>query len=628
VSGIAGIVQFDGAPVVQEQLDRMLEAMKSRGPHGRKVYLDGGIGLGGTLLRINPAADQEPMPLIHPNQRWVLAFDGRIDNRADLLGSLKIQQTSSDPISDGQIILAAYEKWGQACAKYLIGDYALAIWDRKEHQLFCVRDHFGVKPFYYFASDHFFLFASSPDAILAARKIQPELNEGRIADFLIDLEGQDRTSTFYQNLYRLPPAHVMIVKSGKIRLSRYWELGSTSNSECRSDKEFLEGFQELFTEAVRCRLGNPTNTAVSLSGGLDSSAIFGIARQLIGQAHQAPLKTSSFMAPQEPGNLETGYIQALLDQGGMQALTLSSAQVEERAGRLISQLENIGEPFDWAANIWRALYSQAQEHQIYAVLDGVDGDLLLADSRLAQILWRSGQFKAALGETLLAEGLNTYYDRPQNLFVKSLRSAFTPVWLRQFARKVRGAKAIPNALSNSIINPDFARAVRLDDRLATFRSHGGPPIVSTQLEAHRIALIHPNLLVAVERYDRVATAYSIDPSLVEFCLSLPWQLKTHRGWTKMAMRRMMEPILPPDVVWRKDKHHLGWAVNLMILKNQAAYFRLVLEESRESLKVYVDFSKLDQSWDRFIATGDDDAAALVWDAVALALWLRRQKDLA
>ena len=253
---------------------------------------------------------------------------------------INIRERPSDPIGNAEIILAAYEQWGQAFPQYLIGDYALAIWDRRERQLLCVRDHMGVKPFYYYTSGHFFLFASNPDAILAARMFQPTLNEGRIADFLINLEGQDRTSTFFQNLYRLPPAHAMRVKAGEFQLTRYWELGPANTSGCTTEADFLDSFQELFTEAVRCRLGNTTNTAVSLSGGLDSSAIFGIARHILVQEHQVALKTCSFISPEDKNNLETQYIQALLDQGGVQALTVSSTQVE---GQVDKSLTSTGE---------------------------------------------------------------------------------------------------------------------------------------------------------------------------------------------------------------------------------------------------------------------------------------------
>ena len=269
MSGIAGILYYNDAPVKAVQLDRMLDAMKACGAHSRQIYLDREVGIGQNILCIDPSAAQETMPLVHPNQRWVLVFDGRIDNRADLVSKLNIKQTASDLIGDGQLILAAYEKWRQACSRYLIGDYSLAIWDRKKRQLFCLRDHFGVKPFYYYASEYYYLFASNPEGILAARKFQPIYDDGRIADFLLGLEGFDTTSTFYQNLYRLSPAHAMCVKAGETKQTRYWELSPINNIECKTEENFLEVFQERFTEAVRCRLSNPANTAISLSGGLD-----------------------------------------------------------------------------------------------------------------------------------------------------------------------------------------------------------------------------------------------------------------------------------------------------------------------------------------------------------------------
>lgn len=95
----------------------------------------------------------------------------------------------------------------------------------------------------------------------------------------------------------------------------------------------------------------------------------------------------------------------------------------------------------------------------------------------------------------------------------------------------------------------------------------------------------------------------------------------------MAMRRIMEPLLPPNVVWRKDKHHLGWLLNLLVLKSQADYFHQVLDESRDSLEAYIDLGKLDHCWDHFFSTGENKPATLIWDAIALALWLRRQNDL-
>jgi len=634
VSGIAGIIQYNGAPVAAAQLNLMLTALQGRGPQSTLTYLNQVAGLGQVIHRHAPSAVPQSLPLVHPSLRWALVLDGRLDNREELLNRLNLPVASPGMADDGHLVLAAYEKWGQDCPQYLIGDFVLAVWDCQERSLFCARDHFGVKPFYYFNSANSFLFATNPDAILATRSAQHRLNEVRIADFMLDLEGQDTTSTFYEAIYRLPHGHALLVKPGDIRLRRYWQLAPAPDSGITSPAGYVEIFTRYFSQAVRCRLGNPAGTGVALSGGLDSSAVFGIARQIQAEVTDEPLTTFSFISPNDDNNQETRHIQALLNPDSPQAHTVSLDQVGQSMDTLVAQLENAGEPFDWHMNIWRVLYDQAFEYRIHSVLDGVDGDLLLADSNLAPFLWRSGQIRAAMEETLLAEGLMRFYYRPWKLLLDSLRAAFLPDWLRRSGRKLLKARTMPNALRSSIILPEFARLTHLDERLEKFRSYSRNPNVGSQMEAHRAALSHPHLQAALERYYRVASACSIEPlhplldvRLVEFCLGLPWQLKTRRGWTKMAMRQMMEPLLPAEVVRRKDKHHLGWSVNNYILKTRADHFRQILEEDRVSLGAYIHLGKVDRAWKHYLMVGGDAHASLLWDAVALAFWLRRQKTL-
>jgi asparagine synthase (glutamine-hydrolysing) len=634
MSGIAGIIHFDQSSVEGKHLKQMLAAMQVSNPLGGNTYLAGSVGLGQTLLQAAPGPIQETMPLVHPSGRWILVFDGRIDNREELHNQLDVPKPERGFYSDGPLILAAYEKWGQDCPMHLIGDFALAVWDQRDRRLFCARDHFGVKPFLYSSSEQNFVFASNAEAILIAREAHHRIKEARIADFLLDLEGEDTTSTFYEDIYRLPHGHAMIVKAGEVRLKQYWTLSPMQIDGIKTEADYLEEFSFRITEAVRCRLQSLNCTAVSLSGGLDSSIIFGIARRISTQEDPTHLITSSLISPIDPDNLETGYIQALIKDKDFRTLTVSLSQVEQQTDQLMNQLLCAGEPFDWHMNIWRALYEQAREQHILAFLDGVDGDLLLADSNLAPFLWRSGQVRAAIGETLLAGNSMAYYNHPLIRLYISLRVAFTPEWLRRLKRKFRTSNAISEAVKGSIINPEFARSVRLDERLEKYHSHNRTSPASSQMEAHRYALNNPHLQAALERYDRVASGYSIesrhpllDVRLVEFCLSLPWQLKTHRGWRKMAMRRVMEPMLPYEVVWRNDKHHLGWSVNLMVLKSQADYFQQLLDESHDVLAAYIDLKKMENLWTQFFSSGGDEPARLIWTAIALALWLRRQKEI-
>ena len=182
---IAGIYNFDNTPVDSDELDRMLGVMKFQEQDGQSTWVEGGVGLGCTYIGDMLGEHDDRMLSQHPSEPWVITFDGRIDNRQDLFAVLKSQLADiSKPISDEGLVLAAYEKWGQDCPKYLIGDFAFAIWDQVNHTLICVRDHFGVKPLYYFLSSQSFVFASTPRALLASEKVPLEFNEDRIADFL------------------------------------------------------------------------------------------------------------------------------------------------------------------------------------------------------------------------------------------------------------------------------------------------------------------------------------------------------------------------------------------------------------------------------------------------------------
>src|SRR5262249_39433765 len=147
-----------------------------------------------------------------------------LDNREDLIAELGLDGIER-VIGDGELILRAYLRWGKDCPSKLLGDFAFAIWDPRKSELFCARDHMGMRQLiYHHIPNERFVFATEVGAVLANSRVMRELNEGRIADFLDDLEDLDLTSTFYSQLYRLPPAHSLLVGNGQASLHRYWSL--------------------------------------------------------------------------------------------------------------------------------------------------------------------------------------------------------------------------------------------------------------------------------------------------------------------------------------------------------------------------------------------------------------------
>ena len=231
----------------------MVVILAHRGLDGTGVWNNGSIGLGHRMLWTTPESLQEKLPLVSQTGDLVLTADARVDNRDELISRLGLTDHRSGEIADSQLILAAYEKWGEDCAEKLLGDFAFAIWDARRQEVFCARDPMGVKPFYYYHSGRIFVFASEIKAVLCLQDVPRKLNEVKVADFLVPIFN-DQINTYYQDVFRLPPAHSMTVSGGGVRTRSYWSLDPTRELHLGSDEEYVEAFRELLQRqyAVVC----------------------------------------------------------------------------------------------------------------------------------------------------------------------------------------------------------------------------------------------------------------------------------------------------------------------------------------------------------------------------------------
>jgi asparagine synthase (glutamine-hydrolysing) len=201
--------------------------------------------------------------LIRENLR--LEANARIDDRAD------------ESLSDDELILNAYEIWGEDCVNHLIGDFAFAIWDERKQQLFCARDHFGVKPFFYTHIDGNFSFSSRLNELRRNPLVSNTLNEIAVGDYLLFGINQDLSTTVFKDIQRLPPGHTLTVTNNEIKIRRYWTPSLPSGEIRFPDNEsYVRGFVELLSRAVRDRL-RTDRVAIAMSGGLDSTSLAAIA---------------------------------------------------------------------------------------------------------------------------------------------------------------------------------------------------------------------------------------------------------------------------------------------------------------------------------------------------------------
>src|SRR2546427_256925 len=312
VTGIAGLWRRDGRPGEPAELDGMLARVAHRGPDGTGAWREGPVALGHGMLHTTPESLREQQPLVGTRGDLVLVADARIDNRGELCSLLPAPSDATD----AELILAAYERWGEHCPEHLLGDFAFAMWDGRTQRLFCARDHFGVKPLYYHhRPSRLFAFASEIKGLLALPDVPRRLNETRVADYLVPLL-EDKVITFYEEIVRLPPAHRMVVSRDGVLIEQYWALDPEREIRMKSDAEYAEAFREIFTEAVRCRLRSAFPVGSMLSGGLDSSSIACVARELLAEDGGGKLHTFSAIFPDVPECDEREYIDAVVAGGG------------------------------------------------------------------------------------------------------------------------------------------------------------------------------------------------------------------------------------------------------------------------------------------------------------------------
>jgi asparagine synthase (glutamine-hydrolysing) len=279
LSGIAGIFGKNGAPVDRALLSALTHSLSYRGPDAREVWTDGSIGLGHTLLRTTRESGAERQPASYEGRFWITA-DARIDCRSELEASLEQAGVRTrQPLADCELILRAFAAWGEACVEHLRGDFAFAIWDKRERKLFCARDHFGIKPFYYAELGGAFWFSNTLNCLRMHPEFSGELHEAAIADFLLfGVNANSRTTTF-REIQRLPPAHTLTITAQGMRVARYWSAPVDGETRYRHRHEYVENLQILLRAAVTDRMRSD-QCAILLSGGLDSGSVATVAREL------------------------------------------------------------------------------------------------------------------------------------------------------------------------------------------------------------------------------------------------------------------------------------------------------------------------------------------------------------
>lgn len=619
MSAITGIFYKDGGKVDPKAIKKMNDKLSHRGPDGSSVWCEGSVAFGHQMLWTTPESLHEKLPFHNEKAGLVITADARIDNRKEL--SEKLEIDDKEDISDSYFILKAYEKWGEKCPEYLLGDFAFAIWDKNDEKLFCARDHMGVKPFYYYLDDDVFVFGTEIKALFAVSDVPKELNEDMIAMFLMNIS--DYESTFYNNIFSFNPAHSLTISEKNKKKRKYWELDRDSEIIMDSDEDYADKFRELFKEAVKCRLRSTYPIGFQLSGGLDSSSVLCMAKKILNENKRYKDKINSFsIVFKDIPCDESFFIKKVINTGGIESNFVFGDEIsplEEIENKLWYQEQPI-----YTSNIaliWN-LYKKMQGKNIRVVLGGEGGDYVVSHGK-----YYFRDLAVALKWKKLFYELNYFSKNSKKSFyslILNIIISLIPEYLKKLFRLYGGN----NASKLSILNKEFARRRKAEEYLNNL--YWKPEIENnTAKDAHYLNLTRGSIL-PMELSDRTTSAFSIehrhpflDKRLVEFCYAIPTEIKFKFGWNRYIMRIAMVDILPSEIQWRPDKTDFSsfCGTNLLLFEKN------VLDEIKnlkaKIIEEYIDINIFRAIYRNYINENDYNYLFELWLVSTLYLWLKK-----
>lgn len=566
MSAIFGIVRHDGQSA-REPGHRMLEAMRRYAADDEGVWSEGSALLGCRARWITPEAERERLPVYDARHRLAIAADAILDNRRELFDRLQVASAYRRGMTDSALILLAYRKWGLEAPEYLIGDFAFAIWDERKRQLFAARDLFGHRCLYYHADARRFAFCTAISPIYALQDVEKSLHEPWLAEFMAIpemFESTDIGATPYRHIRQLPPAHVMTVADGRVRLRRYGSLEPKGTLRLRTDGEYEEAFRAVFSEAVQARLRTNREVAVTLSGGLDSGAVAGFAAPAL-RAEGKVLHAYSSVPPPDfvdwtPGHTaadETPYIRATAEHvGNIASHRLDFAGVCPMAG-VDDWLDLLEMPYKYFENAYwlKGIHEQAGAQGAGILLTGARGNFTISWGPAVDyyaMLLRQFRWGRLLREVRLY-GAGKGIGR-RRLLSAAGRQAFPGIFglFGLFGR--RPPHREPDILS-MLIHPDFARRTDVFARLRDSGVGSGAlnvadPIALRMDKLQNLAAANKNGVLSTKlslRYGVLERDPTCDPRVVRFCLSVPIEQYVRGGLDRALIRGATRGILPDAI---------------------------------------------------------------------------------
>ncbi|MGG3564183.1 asparagine synthase-related protein [Neobacillus rhizosphaerae] len=554
MSAIAGIYHLNNEPINLEHGNRMMKELEKYPADDIQTWHNDKVFLGCHAQWITPESLGEKLPYYDHERKLAITADAIIDNREELFERLQVDKSKRKEITDSELIVLSYHKWGEDSPKYLIGDFAFMIWDEREQKLFGARDFSGARTLYFYKNKHKFAFCTVMEPFFVLPYLDQSINEDWIAEYLASINMIETIapySTVYSMINQIPPAHTLLIKNGKIKFSRYVNLDEVEKLSLKNESDYLEAFRDIFQVAVNSRLRTFRKVGAHLSGGLDSGSVVSFAANSL-KTNGKVLNTFSFV-PQKsfvdwtPKNRfadESPYIRTTVDFVGNISdmyLNFDGCTPVTEINNLITALEM---PYKFFENsIWiKGIYEKASESDIGILLEGSRGNY--------SISWGPAlEYQALLLRKFrVLKFLNELSCFSRNIGIS--RSKILPL-LKGYALDFH--KKEFSYINPSYTNTELLERTNIIEKINEYEHIYNP--FRGLLEGRKV---HFNQLMSWTIDGVVNTKLSLryslwkrDPTndlrVIRYCLSVPTEQYVQNGMDRALIRRALKGYLPDEI---------------------------------------------------------------------------------
>ena len=626
--GICGVISFKpDVPLEYTTLKRMNDSIRHRGPDDDGYYQDEQASLAMRRLSIiDLNTGQQPISN-ESGDVWVV-YNGEIYNFKDVRTELKRCGHAFKTETDTEVIVHAYEEYGDACVKHFNGMFAIALWDARKRKLFLARDRVGIKPLYYWADHSKLVFASELKALILHPDVPRQINLAAL-DLFLTLEYVPAPHTIYDGVFKLLPGHILTVENGNVKIQQYWDVPYQPVSQ--NEAECTEALSSLIDEAVRIRLMSDVPLGAFLSGGIDSSTIVGYMSRNMSE----PVQTFSIGFEDDTYD-EVPYANAVAKHFS----TDHHVEVlNPDVATLVEQLvPHHDEPFADTSIIPTYLVSKLARQHVTVVLSGDGGDELFAgyDTYVAQKLDNLyGRIPSILRQQVIPQIAAWLPPQPakKGLINKikrmveggaldpSLQHARWMMFLNSSEKTVLYQSdfqvTLKDKLTESYLGNYFQKASQFDD-------------LAQQQYVDIKSYLADDILTKVDRMSMATSIEArvplLDYRIVEFALNLPPHMKLNGSRTKSILRNAVKHLVP-DLVLEKPKQ--GFSIPMKHwLKTSLKPMMLDLL-SKDSLHQHGYFDhQVVSKWMQEHLAGRANHSHRLWALMVFELWRRNEKVIA